>query len=393
MILKRTMLITFTLITVAMIITVVSGLFTYSKIARVDIKHTSKTTPKSNYTKAVPGSGVTSILLATLGSRGLTVAQGKALGVPDVAHRGADGLTDILMLALVNRANGHVSLLSIPRDTWVETCQCKINSLYNSQGAPALLDQVEQVTGIRPDHLVLINFSAFANLINSVGGVNIYVPNTIKDDYSHLPPTNAGCQVMNGTLALEYVRSRHTQTLLNGGWVADQSGTDFGRINRQQEVISALSRKLLSPSLPLHIPAILSTMGSGLTLDSSLSLVTATAIAGNLATAMTTSSISGFSLPSTTRYINGQSAVLVVPSALVDILNKWRAAVSLPPITALSQASPAAPSPRGSTVPAAPAATTPTTTTAPTSPPAGTPVYYPYGGETKQGLGVNAPTC
>ena len=202
---------------------------------------------------------------------------------------------------------------------------------------------------------------------------------------------------MNGALALEYVRSRHTQTLVNGNWVSDASGSDFGRINRQQEVITALSHKLLSPALPLHIPAILGAMGSGLTLDSSLSLATTTALAANLVSAMTTSSISGFSLPSTTRYINGQDAVLVVPAALVDILNKWRAAVSLPPITAVATPTQSSAAPTSTPSPLTTLTTTlsatPSATPSVAPSPADTTIYYPYGGDTKQGVGVNAPSC
>jgi anionic cell wall polymer biosynthesis LytR-Cps2A-Psr (LCP) family protein len=223
---------------------------------------------------------------------------------------------------------------------------------------------------VRPDHLAMVNFAAFVDLIDSVGGVSVYVPRTMRDAKSHLPELAAGCQRLDGRTALAYVRSRYTQTKSNGQWRADATGTDFGRIERQQQVIAALMRSLLGPELPMRVPALLNVAGSGLVLDDKMSPRTAARLAASLARAAN-GGVSGFTVPGRGATIAKQSVVLTATDELADTLRLWRAAVGDISTDSATTATPTA---------------TPKPDPKPTS-------AAPRGGPAKDGVGTKAQSC
>lgn len=300
-----------------------TGVFAWRHVNRVHIGASNPSASASAENQPTVPKGVISVLIASVGARGVDPAIGKKIGVPDIAHRGSDGLTDLLMEGLVNTTTGSVSLLSIPRDTWIDSCQCKINALYNTSGPSRLVDEVTNITGERPQHLVLINFEAFANVINAVGGVNVYLPRTIRDADAHLAPLAAGCEHLNGVTALAYVRSRHTQSLRQGIWLDDASASDFGRIERQHQVLSNLAAKLLSPSLPLHLPALISAAGNGVTIDDTLGLQDAVAIAKAVASA-SSHQLHGFTVPSRYGRVGDASVVFTQTDQVPDVVAQWK---------------------------------------------------------------------
>ena len=315
------------LLSVILLLTVAAfttGIFAWRHINRVQINNSGNASSNSSSDWAAAPHGVISVLIASVGARGIDSATGKTLGVPDIAHRGSDGLTDLLMEGLVNTSTGSVSLLSIPRDTWIDSCQCKINALYNSFGAARLVDEVTNLTGERPAHLLLMNFEAFANVIDAVGGVNVYLPRTIRDKDAHLARLDAGCQHLNGVLALAYARSRHTQSLLGGGWIDDASASDFGRIERQHQILSSLAARILSPTLPLHLPALIKAAGNGVTIDETLGLKDAVGIAKAVARA-SGHQLHGFTIPSRFGRVGDASVVLTQFDQVPEVVMRWKA--------------------------------------------------------------------
>jgi LCP family protein required for cell wall assembly len=311
------------LVTVAALTT---GLFAWRHVARVHIGTAARSATNASY--VVP-KGVISVLIASVGARGVDPATGKKIGVPDIAARGSDGLTDLLMEGLVNTTTGSVSLLSIPRDTWIDSCQCKINAVYNTFGATRLVNEVANLTGDRPQHLLLVNFEAFANVVNAVGGVNVYLPRTIRDADAHLAQLNAGCQHLDGVLALAYIRSRHTQSLRNGFWIADGSASDLGRIERQHQVLSSMANRILSPLLPLHLPALIKAAGKGVTIDDTLSLADAVAIAKAVAGAAQ-HQLHGYTIPSRFGRVGDASVVLTQVDQVPAVIDQWKMSAQLP---------------------------------------------------------------
>lgn len=154
--------------------------------------------------------------------------------------RGKDdrGRPDTIILAAANPKTQKVTLLSIPRDTYVEIAgrgvQDKINHAYN-YGTGTMLKTVEQFLGVPIDYYVIINFKGFEELIDELGGIEIDVEKRMvyhsSDANINLQP---GLQVLNGEQALGYARFRH-----------DAEG-DLGRNRRQQQVIRALVDQTVS---------------------------------------------------------------------------------------------------------------------------------------------------
>jgi LCP family protein required for cell wall assembly len=160
-------------------------------------------------------------------------------------HTGGDAgppRTDSIMLMHVPES-GPTVLVSIPRDSAVDIPgvkdKQKINAAFNQ--TPALLiETIEHATGLRIDHYVEVGFGGFASVIDSIGGINMCLPKAMKDDKAHID-LPAGCQDLDGVKALGYVRSRHAD-----------GQNDFGRVERQRQMVGAIAKKASSPSTFLN---------------------------------------------------------------------------------------------------------------------------------------------
>ncbi len=189
-------------------------------------------TPPGNRVADTPGHV---FLLAGSDSReGLSTEEQNKLGTGNDAGR----RTDTIMLLYVP-PSGRAALISVPRDSYVPIPghgKNKINAAYSFGGAPLLVQTVEQNTGLRVDGYVEVGFGGFVNVVDAVGGIEMCPPTAIKDRDSNLD-IPAGCQQMDGTTALGYVRMRK----------ADPEG-DLGRAKRQREMVSAVAKKVISPA-------------------------------------------------------------------------------------------------------------------------------------------------
>lgn len=155
----------------------------------------------------------------------------------------AVGRTDTIMIVHVPSLGGKPTMLSLPRDSWVDIPgqgQNKLNQAF-SLGGPALLQQtVEKATGLRIDRYAEIGFGGFANVVDSVGGLEMCLKEPLNDPMAGIN-LKAGCQEMDGPTALGYVRSRYTS-----------ARGDLDRVDRQKEFLSALSKKVASPGTILN---------------------------------------------------------------------------------------------------------------------------------------------
>jgi LCP family protein required for cell wall assembly len=173
------------------------------------------------------------------------------LGLDARPGEGFTTRTDSIMVLGVNPARIQVSMLSVPRDLFIDVPGYglerinTVNVLGEQQergSGPALLASAfEQDFGIRVDRYARLNFDSFVQLIDAVGGITIDVDRTIVDTLYPLPDGGTtsirfdpGTQVMDGERALIYARTRH-------------SDDDYARADRQQQVLLALSRKLINP--------------------------------------------------------------------------------------------------------------------------------------------------
>ncbi|MDX6758617.1 LCP family protein [Streptomyces sp. F8] len=182
----------------------------------------------------------------------------------DNAKYGKDLATmqsDTLMLLHIAANRKRATVVSLPRDSWVEIPACeradgtrsaphhfKINAAYAIGGtggdaggaAACTIRTIEHNTGLRIDHFVTIDFQGFKGMVNALGGIEICPRQAIHDKKAHLD-IEAGCQTVKDEQALGYVRTRYSTG----------DGSDIGRIGRQQEFMQALAakarQKLTSP--------------------------------------------------------------------------------------------------------------------------------------------------
>ena len=163
-------------------------------------------------------------------------------------HRYPDGSaparSDTLMLVRIDPRTHLISLLSLPRDLWVDIPgfgQDKINAAFSDGGPKTVLETVKQVTGLKVNYLIGVNFHSFTSLVNDMGGV--YVP--VDQAYVHTQAENEalpegerwsvinvlpGYQLLTGKNALAFSRFRHTDS-------------DFYRNARQQTFLHAFEQK------------------------------------------------------------------------------------------------------------------------------------------------------
>lgn len=180
------------------------------------------------------------------------------LGKGGLGHDGPD-LTDTIMLVSIDPVNHEAKLVSVPRDVWVKTTnhgEMKINAAYadtmyssqaagatkgdaNDAGIKAIEQQVTKVIGVNINYYAMVDFAGFQQAINTVGGVDVNVPNDLVDPtmawQNNWNPIIAskGEHHMNGYHALLYARSRETTS-------------DFARTQRQRQIFTALEQKIFS---------------------------------------------------------------------------------------------------------------------------------------------------
>ena len=270
--------------------------------------------------------GVTTFLIFSTGSAGMTPQEARRYGVPDLQARHGDRLTDTIMLAVLDTRQRQLSLLSIPRDTWLDWRGRRINETYLREGPAQFAADVTRLTGIPVNHMVAVSFTAAGRLVDTVDGVDIRIPVPMRDAESHLLLPQAGCVHLDGRVALAFARSRHTQVLTTAGWVTDPSASDFGRNVRQQAVVVAALNKLLSPRLPTLLPALARTARETLIIDAGLNLGEVATVGRVLATGQPLR-VHHYGMPSRVTTIGGASVVLPDPPRAAEVLAPLHAAV------------------------------------------------------------------
>jgi LCP family protein required for cell wall assembly len=193
-------------------------------------------------------------------------------------HDGAN-LTDSLLVVSLMPQSHHTSLISVPRDLWIQYPPnsgqyTKINSVYalasnNGQtpksGGNAAAQKVSLVTGLDVKYWLTIDFSGFEKVIDAIGGIDVYVPDSFnacypKNDNAAIDPSwikiqfNKGMQHMNGARAIMYARAREPVEVCGKGTSENLAElTDFARSARQQIIIKAALAKVKQMSTWPHL--------------------------------------------------------------------------------------------------------------------------------------------
>ncbi|MBT2365694.1 LCP family protein [Streptomyces sp. ISL-10] len=175
----------------------------------------------------------TNILIVGIDSRsGLSAAEKRRL------HVGGEGCdcTDVMMLVHLSGDRRRASIVSIPRDSYVEYAtpedatapvrRGKINGAFKIGRGPLAVRTVEKVTGLHIDHYLETGFTGFEQAVNNLGGATVCTDKPLKDENSGLDIT-AGSHHVDGNGALRYARARHI----------NRPG-DLGRVRRQQRLLA-----------------------------------------------------------------------------------------------------------------------------------------------------------
>ena len=145
--------------------------------------------------------------------------------------------TDTILI-LTKPKHGPSSLISVPRDSLVQVDDAllKINAVMQIYGRQELVAQIEDITGQKVDHVAKITFGGLTGVVDALGGIELCYDQDVDDELSDLH-WKAGCHVVDGHTALAFSRMRYS----------DPKG-DFGRAERQRQVIGAIAKKAASPS-------------------------------------------------------------------------------------------------------------------------------------------------
>jgi len=205
-------------------------------------------------------------------------------------------LTDSIMAVTIDPVSNRVMLASIPRDLTVtmnlqdpasRTWANKINAAYEvpytniiccvakqytgrNGGGKAAEHEVGKITGLTFDKFIAVDFKAFRDIVNALGGIDVCLT-TALDDYTYpdyhggYTPLHfkAGCQHLNGEQALRVARSRHA--------IQTAQASDFGRARRQQDIMYGIKKKATSVNGFSKAPQLLNALQKSITTDMTLS--------------------------------------------------------------------------------------------------------------------------
>ena len=204
-------------------------------------------------------------------------------------------LTDSIMAVSIDPTSNRVMMASIPRDlvvhmnlqstpsrVWTQKINaayevpytniiCCVASQYTGPngGGYAAEHEVSKVTGLTFDHYIAIDFVAFRDMVNALGGVDVCLTTNLDDleypnyNNGYMPiHFKAGCQHLNGEQALEIARSRHA--------IEPEQSSDFGRARRQQDIMEAIKKKATTANGFAKAPALLAALQKNIHTDMSL---------------------------------------------------------------------------------------------------------------------------
>lgn len=226
--------------------------------------------------------------------------------------------SDSLMVAYVDPGRKRVTTMSIPRDTRVtipDHGKMKINAAMQLGGPALVIKTVKQFTGLPITHYAYINFDGFKDMVDAVGGVDVYVPEDIDDlqAANYIKPNaviKKGWRHLDGGHALTFVRARHQ--------FADQ---DFSRMKHQQEFLKALAKQAATMTNPFRLPGLAAAVSRSVQTDLSLSEITGLAL--NLR-GMKETDLQSVTMPGESKMINGLSYVVADETQLHEFLIKMK---------------------------------------------------------------------
>ena len=260
----------------------------------------------------------------------LVGSDSRASGDPNTGDTGgvSGNRSDTIMVLRVDKSDDTASLLSIPRDLYIETPghTGRINGAYND-GPAALVTAVEQALLLPIHHYVEIDFFGFKALVEALGGIDVCFAFPTLDTNTGLDIPVPGCYLLDGTQSLAYARSRHYQELRDGAWREDPT-SDLGRSTRQRAFVNACLQKAVSQVKvdPFSTGELVNAMGAAIRIDDELDPIDA---GSSLRTAVSAGLLT-YSLPVVNDTV-GDAAVLRPGDGADVVLAFFRGQGAAPP--------------------------------------------------------------
>lgn len=236
-------------------------------------------------------------------------------GVSTILLAGTDAggmRSDTMMLLNVDQVKGEMSLISLPRDTYVSGYSVpKLNSAIGAGGIEELMERVTGLIGYRPDGYVLVDLDGFVSVVDAVGGIKFNVP---QDMYYHDPVQDllidlkAGEQKLKGKDAMGLVRYR-----------SGYAQADLKRVEVQRDFIKAAMEQIISvknlPKVPAMMSVVLANVDTDMGMDHFVWLAKAMLVCDKESIRMET-------MPGYTKTIKGGSYYIIDKTAAMQLLNE-----------------------------------------------------------------------
>ena len=256
------------------------------------------------------------------------------MDIGDVEYTDNDSArrTDTLMVYNYNTITKNSKIISIPRDTLIEVENAyedgvympywKINSAYALGGEEELVMHVEELLDLDINYIFEVNYSAFRNFIDAIGGVEMYIEQDMyyDDDEQDLHINFKGGEtvLLDGRGAEEFFRWRQNN---DGSGLEDG---DLGRIKNQQKFITKVIEKCMTPSVIMRMPTILNTIEEDITTNMSGSTLISTGLKFLGSESRTMHTLQGDS-----EYLYGKSFLVVEEEDNLELINSLKSGNNL----------------------------------------------------------------
>lgn len=269
--------------------------------------------------------GVLSPSSSTIDNYLLVGSDSREFGDPNTGETGSvsGNRSDTIMVLRHDRDSGAASLLSIPRDLYVQIPgrdgRSRINAAFND-GPDVLVRTVQEALGIPVHHYVEIDFTGFEQLVEALGGVQVCFLHPTRDENTGLRIGKPGCYVLDGRQALAYARSRHYEELKDGKWREDPT-SDLGRSERQRLFVNACLQEAFAQLKedPFRAGELVGAIGDAVRIDEDLDPIEA---GSSLRTAVD-GGLQSYALPVVGKTVDG-AAVLLLGDGADAVLNYFR---------------------------------------------------------------------
>lgn len=224
-------------------------------------------------TRPEPIAGVTNFLLVGSDDRS---------ELDDLSNFGdfAGRRADVIVLATIDPDAQEIRLVSLPRDLLAPDLCMRSDAIRLAdafapcEGIPAttvLLLTVEQITSIGIDHVATIGLEGFREVVDELGGYRICVDHPVRDANSGLDLPE-GCTLADGAQTLAWIRSRHTQELIDGRWRSIPLANDLVRNDREREFLVTMLGRVIDATNVRQLQSLAATIAPYVTVDDDLEL-------------------------------------------------------------------------------------------------------------------------